>query len=594
MKKLLKNTYILQIIPAAILTIVCLFVASYGYSQDIFFSYFKDVRVLVMNFVPIYLILVMISLLVKSVPIGYGITSLIMIGMAISHDKKVIYRSEPLMLSDLKLIKEAFLMTKSYNVTPERLPLIAIGIVVVTLIVLAFLCRKLRWNFRWIGFAIFTMFLVVFTSTFAFDDKLYFDIGKESSGLNMWVYLESYESKGIVYPFLHSIKTSKNYKYKDYDRNRAEELVSKYEYKDIPEDKKVDIVLLQLESFKDFYKYRNDSLEFNYDPYDYFHRLEERSLTGSLMVNSFGGGTFVTETNVATGYRNNPIYNVKKDSYIWYLKNQGYKTVGSHPNIGTFYNRVNAYRHLGFDEFFSMDNTYKEVSDEILFDRDYFPFIIRDFEAAEGKPFVSLNVNYEGHGPYSREECPGNPALKWNDSYDTGNYNYFNNYLNLIHDTQNQLHTLVEAFEKSERPVVLVLWGDHSPSMGEANSIFKMFNINCDMATPEGLYNIYSTPYVIWANDKAKEVTGNSFVGEGPTMEPAFLMNFLFRQLGYEADEYNQFLTDFTQDITVIKPNLTLYKGEFKPTSDPVVQERLKDFYNVEYSRMRKKVQVDK
>ena len=152
----------------------------------------------------------------------------------------------------------------------------------------------------------------------------------------------------------------------------------------------------------------------------------------------------------------------------------------------------------------------------------------------------------------------------------------------------------MEAFEKSERPVVLVLWGDHSPSMGEANSIFKMFNINCDMATSEGLYNVYSTPYVIWANDKAKEVTGNSFVGEGPTIEPAFLMNFLFRQLGYEADEYNQFLTDFTQDITVIKPNLTLYKGEFKPTADPEVQERLKDFYNVEYARMRKKIQIDK
>ena len=67
-----------------------------------------------------------------------------------------------------------------------------------------------------------------------------------------------------------------------------------YKRQDIPEDKKVDIVLLQLESFKDFYKYRNDSLEFNYDPYDYFHKLEEKSLTGSLMVNSFGGGTFVT------------------------------------------------------------------------------------------------------------------------------------------------------------------------------------------------------------------------------------------------------------------------------------------------------------
>lgn len=594
MKKMIRNTYILQIIPAAILTLVCLFIASYGYSENIFSSYFKDVRVLAMNFVPVYLILVIISLVVKSVPIGFGITSIFMVAMAYTHEKKVIYRSEPLMLSDLKLVREAMSMSKSYNVAPDRLSLIAIGIVVILLIVLIFLCRNLHWNFRWIGFAIYTMCLVVFINTLAFDDKLYFDIGKESSGLNMWVYLESYEAKGIVYPFLHSIKTSKNYKYKAYDKKRAEELLSKYEYKNIPDDKKVDIILLQLESFKDFYMYRNDALQFNYDPYDYFHKLQSESITGSLMVNTFGGGTFITETNVATGNRNNPIYNVNKNSYIWYLKSQGYKAIGTHPNVGTFYNRVNAYKHLGFDEFHDMENTYKEVSDEILFDRDYFPYIIKDHDDAEGQPYVSLNVSYQGHGPYNREVCPDNPGLKWNDSYDVGNYNYFNNYLNLIHDTNYKLKMLVDNFEKSDRPIVLVFWGDHSPSMGEGNSIFKMFNINCDMATPDGLYNIYATPYVIWANSKAKELTGNSFVGEGPTMEPAFLMNYLFRQLGYEGDEYNQFLTDFTQDVTVIKQNLTLYKGEFKPTTDPEVSERLKDFYNVEYNRMKNKVQVDK
>lgn len=590
MKRIRQNIYLIQIIPAVILTLACLFIASYGYKDGIFLSYFNDYRILLMNFIPIYLVLVLLSLLIKSVPIGFLISTLFFVGISFSHEKKVIYRSEPLMLSDFTLIKEAFTMTHEYSVAPEIPVIIAIVIVLLVLIILIRYFRKMRWSFRWGGFIIVLLLMIVYTHSLAFDDKLYMDIGKESSGLNMWVYLESYESKGISYPFIHSIKTSRGYKYKDFNTAVAEDTLSKYNSVDIADDKKVDIVLIQLESFKDFSVYKNELLDFNYDPYDYLHKLQNESIHGCLMVNSFGGGTFITETNVATGYRNNPLFNTNRMSYIWYLKNQGYKTEGSHPYVGTFYSRVNAYRHLGFDAFYDMENTFSKISDEILFDRDYFPFIVKEHENANGDPFVSLNITYQGHGPYSREESPGNPALKWHESYDQGSYHYFNNYLNLVHDTQNQFKILIDGFRKSERPVVLVMWGDHSPSMGEGHSIFKMFGINSDISTPEGLFNVYSTPYIMWANDKAKEITGNAFVGEGPTVEPAFLMNYLFRQLGYPADPYNQFLTDFTQEINVIKPNLTLYNGNFVPTENEEVQKKLKDFYNVEFLRMKTKI----
>ena len=42
-----------------------------------------------------------------------------------------------------------------------------------------------------------------------------------------------------------------------------------------------------------------------------------------------------------------------------------------------------------------------------------------------------------------------------------------------------------------------------------------MLGIDLDVSTLEGFYNYYATPYIMYANDAAKQITGNQFVGEG-------------------------------------------------------------------------------
>lgn len=84
--------------------------------------------------------------------------------------------------------------------------------------------------------------------------------------------------------------------------------------------------------------------------------------------------------------------------------------------------------------------------------------------------------------------------------------------------------------------------------MGDNNSVYKTLGISFDLGTEEGFYNYYNTPYIIWGNDKAKEILGNDLKGEGPTIGPYFLMNELFELAAYEGNEFMKISNELRAD----------------------------------------------
>ena len=87
---------------------------------------------------------------------------------------------------------------------------------------------------------------------------------------------------------------------------------------------------------------------------------------------------------------------------------------------------------------------------------------------------------------------------------------------------------------------MLAVFGDHKPWLGYSNSAYQELGVNLDTATEEGFYNYYSTRYLIWANDAAKEALGEDFVGEGPDVSSCFLMNLLFDLCGWQGNAWAQ------------------------------------------------------
>ena len=104
------------------------------------------------------------------------------------------------------------------------------------------------------------------------------------------------------------------------------------------------------------YVYGKNAIDFNEDIYKNFHDIQEKSISGNLLTTIFGGGTVVTERNFITGFDIHPTYRKATNSYVWYFKEQGYRTEAMHPIYGAFYNRASINPNLGFDNYFYYEN----------------------------------------------------------------------------------------------------------------------------------------------------------------------------------------------------------------------------------------------
>lgn len=579
-----KNIYVVSLVLSLLITVSSLFISSYGYGEGLFINYFKEFEIFLYNFIPMFLLMVLLGFLLKSLRTSFLILSLaVNIGAYVNYIK-IIYREEPFLARDVTLVSEAFTMSQKYDLNFTSLNFLVLAAILVVTVILFFKLRGFNFDykFRWRKVFGFGCAMVLFIGLFLFNFEKYHALGAGSK-LNMWIELDGYESKGFLYPFIYSIKSSKAYKYPDYNKKEAEELYNSYNYEDIEEDKKVNVVAIMLESYKDFYKFQNESFEFESNPYEYFQQLQKESIAGQVVVNSFGGGTFLTETNFLTGYKHNPPFNKETQSYPRYLREQGYTGYGFHPNVGSFYNRNNIYPKLGFNGFYEYNNAFKDLSEGMAMDDVFYSYLNQKFDEETAKgPYFSFGVTYQNHGPYSKE-AGDKTFIKWKDGYDQEWYNYFNNYLSGIEESTNSMNILVEHLRNSKEPTVLVMFGDHCPSMGDNKILFDMFGIKHSLDESEGIRNMYETPYIIWANNAAKKKLGNDFVGVGRDLEPAFLMNEVFKQIGWKGNEYNQFLTDFTKDVSILKETWYFIDGVATDSPTEAQQEEIDKFQNIEY-----------
>ena len=156
-------------------------------------------------------------------------------------------------------------------------------------------------------------------------------------------------------------------------------------------------------------------------------------------------------------------------------------------------------------------------------------------------------------------------------------------------DTQERLARLVDELRECDEPVVLIVFGDHKPWLGNGNSVYEALGVNLDTGTEEGFYNYWSTRYLIWANDAAREALGFSFSGEGPDLSPCFLMGHLFDLLGWDGDAYNQATAPIRAALPVIHDSgaVVTADGALELSPGEAERELAREFRYLEYYRSR-------
>jgi phosphoglycerol transferase MdoB-like AlkP superfamily enzyme len=548
---ILHNIFLMSllVIFGALLGIISMYLGSAYLKKEMFLSYFKIDYLVFFNLLPIILLVFLNYYIFNKIWISFFISSSITILLSWVNYLKLFYRNDPLYFIDLKLFFESYEMLKRYDLKIDlKLILTLIAFIILTITIKLFEKKKsTNLKFRFIFIIFILSFWSISFKNFYMNDKFYNNT-ENYSLINRWSSSEVYISRGFIYPFIYSYKLSKSTPPQGYSKKETLDFIENYNYDDIKENKKVNVVSVMLEAYNDFSKFEN--IEFNKDIYKYFHELEKNSYSGELVTNVFAGGTINTERSFLTGYSSLINFRKNVNSYVRYFNEQGYKTEGSHPCYDWFYNRKNVNSYLGFDEYHFFEDYYYKFSDgKIPNDNILLNEIIKLYEKSK-KPYFSFNVTYQNHGPYSAEKTKTEYIIS--KGYNKKNYNIFNNYLEGIYDTTKELEKFINYFEKQNEPVVIILFGDHNPWLGENNSVYKDLGINIDLSTEEGFYNYYNTPYIIWANKVAKNVLDNDFKGNGNNISPNFLMNEFFKLANYKGNEYIKISNNIKKSLEII------------------------------------------
>ena len=313
---------------------------------------------------------------------------------------------------------------------------------------------------------------------------------------------DAYDEYGFVYCFSCSIFDRGVDKPDDYDEERIKELVQMLDdARPTSVSKTPNIIFLQLESFIDVSRLLDvrflDEKGNAVDPTPYFTSLKAEYGSGLLRVPTIGAGTANTEFEMITGMSHHDFgtgeYPYKSflqkracESLPFLLREYGYTSHAIHNHTGTFYERNVAYASLGFDSFIPLEymqgveyNSLGWAKDSVLTDQ-----ILNALSSTESSDLV-LTISVQGHGKYKKDDDPLYTAVS--DRVDESVLDSLTYYVGQLAEMDLFLRDLTDALSALDEDTVLVMYGDHLPSLGLTGE---------DLS--EG--DMYQTDYVIWTN----------------------------------------------------------------------------------------------
>lgn len=307
------------------------------------------------------------------------------------------------------------------------------------------------------------------------------------------------EDYGFAYTFTRSLVDTGIDRPEDYSARRVRAIAAEVlRTKDkVPEDVP-NIIFLQLESFFDVNRLKD--VTFSENPVPYFEELKETCPSGYFTAPSVGAGTANTEFEVITqmnvqdfGTGEYPYKTILQEtpceSIAYDLKELGLASHVIHNNTATFYDRNIVFPKLGFDSFTTLEYMNHVETNEIGWAKDKIltKEIVRALSETEERDLI-YTISVQPHGAYPEESETADikvlsgiedPALRGQMEY----------YATQIHEVDEFLRTLTDVLTTWEEPTVLVLYGDHMPSLEISKDMLDL-----------SAGGLFETEYVIWSN----------------------------------------------------------------------------------------------
>lgn len=518
-------------------------------------------------------------LIFRRKPMGFNIANLVVVMYAIVSTFVVRFRNRPIEPWDFSALSTAMDVASNYDISINYMMVIAILVCVILYLIMR-KCPKYvtHINKYYTVYPIIVIVLAVFFNSigsyYLWDIRL----------------LNTFQTEGTVLSFTGLVRQFINdqpKKPEGYSTAKLKQIKNEMEQKneeDKPDENAVtptNIIMVMNESFSNLDVGGTD-IASNMTPY--FDSLDN-TIRGNLYVSVHGGGTCNSEYETLTGnttsffsagvYPYNQYMNRDVPSLVSFMNENGYNTTGMHLGKSTNWNRRTAYQKLCFDDtvfaetFDGLDTIHGYPTDEQDFEK-----VIENYESHKGENQFLFNVTYQNHGAYN-DAHDLEKTVDLN-QYGYGMYSTAENYLSLIKLTDEAFKQLIEYFQNVDEPTMIIMFGDHQPSLGNtANSLFFP-----NSGTPEQDINQYVTPFLIWANYDIPDQTIDK-------MSANYMSALIVKAANMEMTPYQRFLYELMQKYPVI----SLYgcydsNGTFYESVDDINDELIQEYRMLQYNNV--------
>ncbi len=406
-------------------------------------------------------------------------------------------RVTPFTYTDLKCVSDLLSMTNTNYFTAQQATAVVFGFVIFILLMVALFIKGPRYQGKKHPVAyplsvLAVLFIGIPAATSAATnthivDTYFYNIA------------QGYEDNGFIYSFSSSVVNRGMSKPETYSKETIDTIENQVNTQVAKtESSKPNIICILLESFVD--PEELTYLKTNKDPISFYHYLEDNYTSGYLTVPVVGAGTANTEFEILTGmsmqYFGTGEYPYKTilkqtdcESIASDLSKIGYGTHVVHNNGGNFYSRANAFSMMGFDTFTSkecMNITEFTPNGNWAEDAILVNETIKALDATEGSDFV-YTITVGTHGDYPKQPILDNPEFVVTGANSEESANQWTYFVNQAHKTDLFIQNLITELDKRDEDTIVVMFGDHLPTMGLTNE-----------DTVPG--DIYKTKYQTWNN----------------------------------------------------------------------------------------------
>ncbi len=490
--------------------------------------------------------------------ITMGVSSAVILFIALAETFVYSFRGRPIMLSEVLALKTALSVAGSYSFTFTKQMIQAAAAVLIMNAGFWFFPITVKGvKFRILNLAACAaaVYLGVqnFYGTILPERKLV---------VNLWSVNDTYNTCGFLLSSAVSVQYMTSEEPEGYSNARLEKIyqesVERLEERAdrISEEaiQPVNLICIMNESLAEMKV--NGSYETNIPYFSFLDQLKENTVYGSLCVPVYGSLTSNTEYEFLTGDSMAllPVHSIayqffvlpESMSMVSTLKEQGYRTVAMHPYPGENWNRINCYENFGFDEF--LDEEYYADSEQLRLyvsdkaDYDKIIGLVEEKEHPDDKLFV-FNVTMQNHGGY--ESIYENFQQEvWLTGDLEGKYPKADQFLSLMKKSDDAFRYLIEYFEGIEEPTMIVMFGDHQPGV-ESEFFEDVSGVkNSEMPHEEQLM-WYETPFLIWTNyEQESEDMGR--------LSSVFLASHVLDRANVTITPYDAFLLELSQTLPVV------------------------------------------